>query len=456
MNAGAANPADHQVTRLQVPDRDPVLAQHAADFSRLMRIGVWVVALGAIPAIGWVAGAPLTSAVVANAVVKVDLNRVPVQHAEGGTVAEVRVRDGQRVRQGETLMVLGDVSVSADMDRLSFRVLAERAAVARLEAEQTRAATMVFPVDLLRVAAQDDRLAQQVTKERQLFVARRDALEGQVALLRAQRDRIFQEMGQLRQQVEAVERSLQLQSDDLDTQRNLLKEGFVSSARIGQVEAQVADYMVKLAEKRSDLTRAHQRLGDIELRMLSMEGDYRQQASDQLKVTMQRLTEIEQEHRKASDAKRRQVIVAPADGEVMGLRATSPGTVIPPREPVAEIVPDNPRLVIEAQIRPEDIEHVHVGSAADVRIAAFDPRTIPPLRGKVTYVSGDRVVDRAANSAYYLVHVEAETEALRQVSNLQLQAGMPAEVYARGRSRTVLDYLLEPVSRVIWRGARER
>jgi hypothetical protein len=131
-----------------------------------------VLLLGLLPAMGWMAYAPLSSAVVAQAFVKVDLDRRPVQHAEGGIVREVRVRDGQQVAQGEALLVLGDVAVDADVNRLNLRVQTERAGMARLDAEQLAARSLSFPADLLAAAQNDTRLAEQLAKERALFDAR--------------------------------------------------------------------------------------------------------------------------------------------------------------------------------------------------------------------------------------------------------------------------------------------
>jgi HlyD family type I secretion membrane fusion protein len=435
---------------------DPALAPHVAEAKRLARNGLLVLGLGLVPAFAWLALAPLASAVVAQSFVKVDLDRRPVQHAEGGIVREVRVRDGQRVAQGEPMLVLGDVAVDADVNRLALRVHTERASVARLEAEQAGARALAFPADLVDASRGDPRLAEQLDKERALFDARRDALHGQIALLRAQREKIVQEGVALRAQVQRATESLALQQSELETNRNLLKDGYISITRIAQLEASVADYGVKLEEKRSDAVRAEQRLVDTDLRVKSLESEYRQQASDQLKVTAARLAEIQQELRKSTDASARQVIVAPAAGDVMNLRFTSPGAVVPPRETIADIVPADPRLVIEAHIRTEDVSRVQQGQPAEIRFTAFSHRTTPLVAGKVFYVAADRSVDRATQQPYYVAMVEADAASLARAGALKLQAGMPAEVFIKGEERTPLDYLTEPVTQVLRRAARER
>lgn len=437
------------------PEANPGLGAQLSDAHRLARRGVLVLALGLLPVLAWLAFAPLSSAVVAQAHVKVDLDRRPVQHAEGGIVREVKVRDGQHVKQGEPLLVLGDVSVDADVNRLTYRVQAERAGVIRLEAEQA-GVPLVFPPDLVDAAAKDTRLAEQLAKERALFNTRRESVQGQTALLRSQREKIGQELVALRAQIEQAVVSSRHQGAELERNRQLVRDGFIADTRIMQLEAAVADYRVKLEERRSELARAEQRLVDTDLRIKGLESDYRQQASDQLKVASVRLSEIQQEWRKSTDASQRQVVVAPVDGEVMNLRYSSPGTVVSPREPIADIVPSNPRLVVEAQIKPEDVNRVRQGQGAHIKFTAFNSLTTPMVDGKVFYVSADRLVDRNSNQAWYLVLIEADPASLKAAGQLALQAGMPAEVFIQGDQRTPLQYLAEPVTMVLNRAGRER
>ncbi len=435
---------------------DDPLALHIREARSLVRIGALVLLLGLLPLAAWMVLAPLASAVVAPGVVKVELNRRPVQHAEGGIVREVHVRVGQRVAEGQTLLVLGDVAVNADMQRWDSRVRSERASMARLEAEQSGAAGVVFPPDVLEAARADAGLTELLTNERALFGARRGALTSQVALLRSQQSKVNEESQALRAQIERAREALKLQGQELSANQGLLKEGFISSARVTQIEAQMADYGVKLEERRSELARAEQRLVDTSLRIKAMENDYRQQASDQLKVTQARLAEIQQEQRKTGDAAKRQVITSPVAGEVMDLKVTAPGAVIPPRETIAEIVPDNQALIIEALLRPEDINRVRRGQLAQLRFTAFAYRTTKLVDGTVKYISADRMVDRQSNSAFYVAHIEADSAKLKEAGDLKLLAGMPVEVYIEGEKRTVLQYLMEPLTQVVQRAGRER
>jgi HlyD family secretion protein len=425
------------------------------DAQRLVRAFWWVLGVALLPLGAWVAFAPLSMAVVAPAFVKVDLNRRPVQHLEGGIVREVLVRDGQRVKAGDPVLILGDVGVDADRNRLRFRVLTEQAALARAQAEQVFAEAIAFPAEVLSAAKEDVRVAEALEKERTLFKARRGSLASEVTLMKAQRERVEQEISALRAQVAQAQSSLVLQGKFYDANRGLLKDGFISTTRLDQIEATVADYSAKLEEQRSSLARAEQRLVDSDLRIKSIENQYMQTASDQAKATGARLSEIEQELRKSEDAALRQIVVAPASGEVIDLRVTSPGAVVRPGDAVAEIVPSDVGLMIEARIRPEDISHVSLEQRAQVKFTAFRYRSTAMVTGRVSYVSGDRLVDRASNLPYYSVMIVADADAQRTVAELKVQAGMPAEVYIEGTKQTPLQYLVEPITSTIRRAGRE-
>jgi epimerase transport system membrane fusion protein len=422
---------------------------------RLLRTGVFINVVAVVPIALWAGLAPLAMAVVAPAVVKVDLNRRPVQHLEGGTVREVLVRDGQQVKAGEAVLVLGDVRVDADRNRLDYRVQVERAALARLEAEQVYSATLQFPEDLEQAGRDDPRIGAALLKEAGLFRAQRHSVDSGIVLMRQQRERVEHEMAAVQAQIAQAQRSLALQGSDLETNRALVDQGFVSPSRIAQLEAVVIDYAARLEERRTEFARAHQRLSEMDLKIQSARNEYVKAASDQLKATTQRLSEVEQEQRKSADAATRQVVVAPASGEVIDLKFTSPGAVIKPGDAIADIVPSDTRLMVEARIRPEDIANVHRGQNARVKFTAFKYRNSMLVAGRVTYVSGDRLADRQNGEPYYSATVLVDAEALTALSDFKLQAGMPAEVYIEGSSQTAMQYIAEPVMNTLRKSARQ-
>jgi HlyD family secretion protein len=437
------------------PNSGPPTGASTIHGRRLARRGLLIVA-GALAPIGaWIALAPLSMAVVAPAFVKVDLNRRPVQHLEGGIVRSVMVRDGQRVAAGDPVLILGDVGVDADRNRLAYRAMVERAGLARLEGEQLRAKSLRFAPELLAAAQQDARVRQALDNETALFAARSGSLDSEVALMLIQRKRIDEEAVALRAQIVQVKRSLELQRADLAANRGLLRDGFISAARVSQLEAAVADYAARLEERRAELARVGQRMADIDLKVRSVRNAFVQAASDQFKMGMARLSEIEQEIRKTQDAASRQVVVAPVGGEVIDLKFTSPGAVVRPGDSIAEIVPADARLVLEAHIRPEEINHVHLGQATRIQFSALRYRGGAMVAGKVSYVAADRFVDHASGQSFFNVLIVADATSLKSIGELKLSAGMPAQVYIEGSQQTPLEYLMEPLTSSIRKAARQ-
>lgn len=422
---------------------------------RLARAGCWIILGAILPLGGWIGLAPLSMAVVAPGFVKVDLNRRPVQHLEGGIVKAVLVRDGQAVNAGDPILLLGDVGVDADRNRLAYRISVERAGLARLEAEQARAHLLLFSDELQAAAATDERVQQALIKERALFESRRNSLISEVTLMRSQREHIEHEIASLRAQISQMQSSLTLQQSDLETNRTLRKDGFVSPNRVAQIEAVVIDYAGKLDERRSELSRALQRISESDLKIQSIQNSYAQTASDQLKTTIARIGEIEQEMRKSEDAAARQIVAAPASGVIIELKFTSPGAVVRPGDFIAEIVPVDARLMVEAHIRPEELNHVRLDQPARIKFTAFKYRNTSMVTGKVTYVSADRLIDRATSLPYFGVTILADPASLESVGEFNLQAGMPAEVYIEGSRQTALQYLIEPITSTVRKAGRQ-
>jgi epimerase transport system membrane fusion protein len=421
----------------------------------LVRAGFFIIAAGVIGLSGWAAFAPLTGAVIAPGFVKIDLNRKVVQHQEGGIVSAIRVRDGDRVQMGQELILLDDVRIDAQLDLLRTQLDAERAKAARLEAERAYSAKLSFPRDLADRQS-DPKVNEVLMRESGLFRARRDALDTQVAVLRKQIRETTDESAALSAQLQAEERALKLQKEELTANERLLDQGYVQKTRILTLQRAVAEYEARFGEHRAQASQARQRATELDLRILSLRNQYAQTAADELKDTSSKIFDLEERIRPSKDASERQKIAAPIAGEVVGLRVFTPGSVIGPRDVLMEIVPDDKRLIVEARIRPEDINSVRAGSPAEIRLTAYKQRTTPLVAGTVSYVSGDRMVDpEQKNAAYYIVHVDVPARSLSKAGNLKLQAGMPAEVFIRTDERTTVDYLLAPVTSYLRRAMRE-
>ena len=399
----------------------------------------------------WAFTAPLGGAIVAAGRLKVELDHKTVQHKEGGIVRSILVRDGDLVRAGQPLIVINDVRNEAELSVLADQLAAERIRGTRAAAESTLAEAFDPPADTRGAP----RAAEHLARETALFAARRRTLDEQIAALDAQvRDAELQAAA-LEAQIEATLASQQLAEQEVALNAKLVEEGFVQRARLLELQRAESDYRGRLAESRSELALARQRAGELAARGAQARNHYQQIAADEAKEAAARVRELEERLRPFRDQAQRREVRAPADGRVLGLRVSSAGAVVGPGEPLLDIVPTQERLVVEARIRPEDIQHVYDGAAAEVRITAFDSRSTPLLPGVVTFVSADRVASADGRDSWYVANVALDAAALAEPPRIELRAGMPAELFVKTPERTLFQYLVKPLSAFASRAMRE-
>lgn len=437
---------------------------------RALRMGIVGTALGVVALSAWAALAPLAAAVIAEGTVKSVGNRKTVQHAEGGIVAAIHVKDGDRVTQGQTLVTLADARVAANVQTLREQGAAYALRVQRLQAE-TEAAAFLPDLQSMREFIVDGETTHAMNlagREKDLFAARARQQAEQTHWLSEQLAQTRREIVTQQELIATTDSAMQLARRDLASNEKLKADGFVSEARLIELQRIVADYRARAQGTQTQLSQARQREADIRLKLAAQKTEFARASADELKEVTSRLAAIAQELRPALDAQARQHIVAPVAGEVVDLKLHTLGSAIGPREPILEIVPANSALVIEARIAPSDIRdarqaqvHAHV---AHVMLTAYRMRATPQVDGTLTYVGADRLTDpRAANptAPYYVAHVTVSPQSLQAASELAgqtltLSPGMQAEVFITTGERSAWRYLFDPVIDGVRRSLRER
>jgi HlyD family type I secretion membrane fusion protein len=399
----------------------------------------------------WASLAPISGAVIAVARIKVELERKTVQHREGGIVREIRVRNGQAVRAGDVLVVVDDVRSDAELSLLEDQFRAERVRHARVSAESTLARDFTIDGNL----AIEPRLSEHLARERDQFVARRRTLDEQLDALQRQVRESGAQAAALVSQVGSIEDSSRLSTEELKLNEKLVADGYLPRARLLPLQRADADSRSRLAESRGELALARQRAAELQARMADARNRYQQAATEDLKQSSAQLRELTEKLRPSKDQVDRQAIRSPVDGVVMGLRVTAPGEVLAAGAAILDVVPSNEMLVVEARIRPQDINHVFADAKAKVRLAAYDSRSTPMLAGRVTFVSPDRMTDAATGESWFAATVEVDVAALKHHPEIQLKAGMPAELFVTTSHRTLFEYLVSPITAFTNRALRE-
>lgn len=422
---------------------------------RVRRRGLAALAVWAAVAIAWSVWAPISGAVVGSGLVKVEANRQTITHRDGGIVAKVLVREGQKVTTGQTLVVLEDVRLDSSVELLEAQLAAELLRRSRLEAETAQAANWSPPQPKIAGKVDPTRLREAVQRERAAFDARRRTLHGQLAAIRTQIADTEAEMAARERDAKASTGALALLNEELEQNEALLKDNFVNKARVLTIKRGIAEYESRVEGAQAERLQARGKRTELEGRLQAVVDAYVQTAALELREVSARVVDFEEKVRSGRDTAGRQVVVAPSDGRLVDLKVNTPGSAIGPREPIVDIVPSNVPLVIEARVAADAISDVRPGLEAEVRLLAYRQRNTAMLLGKVTNVSADALVEPRSGAPYFAVHVEVSPQALAKAGQLELLPGMAAEVFIKTAERSVLEFLLDPLTAAMRRSFRE-
>jgi len=348
------------------------------------------------------------------------------------------------------LLLIEDVRGDAELALLEDQLRAERVRHARASAESTLARTWDD-----KELVNDARATEYLARERGQFSARRRTLDEQIDALQLQLREAHAQSAALESQIESNLESARLAAQELELNEKLVAEGYLPRARLLPLRRGEADLRGRLGESRSELAQARQRAAELQSRMADARNRYQQAATDELKSSSARLRELEERLRPSKDQVQRQAVRSPVDGVVMGLRVAAAGEVLAAGASIADVVPSHELLVVEARIRPQDISHVFADLPAQVRLAAYDARTTPLLPGRVTFVSPDRMSDPQGGESWFAATVEVDVAALKGHPDVQLKAGMPAELFVTTSDRTLFQYLMSPITAFTRRAMRE-
>lgn len=394
---------------------------------------------------GWAALAPLDSAAIAPGVVSVESARKTVQHLEGGMVGRILAHDGDRVAAGQALLWLDETRARATLESLKLQRAAAAALGARLQAERDGGAEPTFP----------DWLAggPEAAAERNVFLARRKALEGQSAILSQRAAQHREEIAALSAEIASARKQGGLIGQEIADVDVLYQKGLERKARLLGLQRQAAEIEGQRNRNEAMIAKVRRDIGETELRIVELRTTMLNEAVEGLRETGEKIARVEEEIRAAEDVLARTVIVAPSAGIVVGMQIHTAGAVIQPGQPFMDIVPQDDRLVVEARVDPGDIDVIHAGQAAQVRLTALNQRFATPLPGAVKWVSADRLTDPRTGLPYYLARIELNLQGDAPAAGLH--PGMSAEVLIATGSRTMLDYLASPLLRAIERAGRE-
>ena len=434
---------DAQVVRTS----EDATSNASSDTSAVARTGLWVLGLGFGGFLLWAAFAPLDEGVPTQGMVTIDTKRKTVQHLSGGIVKEVLVHEGQQVKEGEPLLRLDAAVARANYESVRQRYLGYRAMQSRLFAEQAGNAAIDFHPDV-KAAMSDPLIKQQIVTQQQLIQARRAALAADLQGIEENIQGLKEQLGSYQNILVQRRNQLSLLNEELNNVRGMVKEGYAPRNRQLELERMVAESNAAIADLVGNSLRVNRQVAELGQRSMARKQEYRKEIESQLAdITRETQSDAEKFVAVTADLDRME-IKAPANGQVVGLTVQTVGAVLQPGQKLLDVVPDNQSLLLEAHIPPHLIDKVQSGLPADIRFNTFAHSPQLVVEGKILSVSGDLLSDpQAPQFAYYLARVQVTPAGMKTLGQRQMQPGMPVEIVIKTGERSLLTYLIHPLTK---------
>jgi len=361
-----------------------------------------------------------------------------IQHLEGGIVREILVREGDRVKSGQALVVLEQTASDADVQELVVRMTALRVDVARLEAELSGAKRINFRKAF---AASHKAL---VDEARKRFKTRISRIDNEIA---AQRQLITQRREEVREisaRIDKRRKSLVLLKEQIAISEELMKEDLTNRMLHLNLLKEETSLVGGVAEDEAALKRVEAGVSEARAQTSALRHQFNETVRQELDTKRRSLDEFAERMSKLQDNLARTTLRSPVDGVVKSLHVATVGGVVRPGDDVVDVVPAGDRLVIEAKLPAQDVGYVAPGQLAKVTLASADAIRFGRIEGRVAHISPDTLTTED-NVPYYKVRVETAVDYFeRRGARYSLVPGVQVICSIQTGKRSVLEYLLDP------------
>jgi HlyD family secretion protein len=404
--------------------------------------------------VAWGFLASLDRAAIAVGSIVVDGNKKTVQHLEGGIIKELLVKEGDTVQTGQVLMRLDPTQIESAMAQLTNEHLGRLARIARLKAEQAGSRQLTFPQELLS-AEKEPSVAATMASQISLLNAHWAAYDGEVNVRQKKIQEVASETAAAKSQIAANQKMLAITQREADTLEGLYKKGLALLPKLQDLQRNVAESEGRIGELTANIARNEHTVAGLQVEIVNLESTRQNQYADELQQVLSEDADYAGKMRGANDMLSRLEVRAPQSGKVVNLQIFTKGGVIEAGKPILDIVPQNESLLAEVKVNPTDIDSVHAGLPAEVRLTAFKQRKVPAVPGVVTEVSADKMTDPRNGAEYYTAQVKIDLSSLPPDLKVSLYPGMPTEVMIATGERRAIDYFISPFTETWHRAFRE-
>ena len=404
---------------------------------------------------GWMMQARIAGAVIAPGTVAVRGKPQTVQHLDGGIVQEIRVQNGQAVEKGQILLLLDDTTIRANLAIYLNRLREALAREARLAAE-LREDEIITAEDLREQPVDVGSLDLVLETQTGLLRARRELRLGQMELLTEKANQFENQINGVAALIEAKREQLALVERELDDANQLLTQRLVQQSRVTALERQRADLRGQVAEHEAEIARLRNAIGETRIQALQIGREHQETVLNEKRQIATEIDELIQQIQATVAQLDRVAIRSPSDGLVHEMSVFTVGGVVAAGAPILQVIPISRGVELEATVPTADIDQIYLGQVARLRFPAFNQRTTPEIEGAVAMISPSSIVDEKTGNAFFRVGLTVPQDQLQRLGDLTLTPGMPAEAFLVTERRTVIGYLLRPLTDYFNRAWRER
>ena len=394
--------------------------------------GVKALIIFAVLFLAWAVFLPIKSASIADGVIVLDFNRKTIQHLEGGIIDQILVKEGQTINQGDVLLYLHDIKAKTEQQILKERLWTMQLQKERLKAEkenkQTINLTDFFAETGELSPSDNDKLQEIATNQLRLFKAKKDKRSGEIKVLE--------------KKLKSAETRLKLFEKELGLIKPLVDEDNLPVLREIDLQKSIAE--------------ADEQAETAKLQIANYKNDDLSETLKEIKESDMEIVALYNQLSASKDILKRSAITSPVAGKIMNIKYHTIGAVVPPGGEIMNIVPQHEELIVEAKIKPQDIDNVAIGLKAKVVLTAYKGKKVPKLNGEVINISPDIITNEQTRESYFLARVSISKKDIEKLkSKIELYPGMPAQVFIITGSRSLVSYMFTPISDSAYKAFRE-
>ena len=402
----------------------------------------------------WTAYADLNGAVVAPATIVAETYSKKVQHREGGNILRILVKDGDLVQEGQDMVLLDPTETKAELgiyqaqlDELQIRKL-------RLEAQRDGVNEIVLP-DSLKLRQTEPGFADILGGQQRLLASTLDTAKSKKSQLLDQIGQINEQIKGFEAQMESSQTQFDLVAKETENLRALQKKGLVPESRLNTNDRESARLQGEQGQLEASKAGAETKIGEIKLQAIQIDEEVRNQALTETRDTDSKIAELQGRQLTSQSRLAHMAIKAPITGTVYQMSVHTEGGVVAPGETLMMVLPAHDDLVLQAQVSPNDINHVRQGQPAHVRFNGMDARLVPEINAEVTQVAADISRTDAQSPPFYAIRLTIPAKELEKLGDNKLKPGMSAEAFIQTEARSPFSYLVKPLTEMLSHAMRE-